>query len=278
MKNAIVVFTKVPQAGETKTRLTEKNGGIFTPEEAKQFYEACLLDVIDSCIASACGDVYICYNRAGDGNYLRKILQENFAEQAIKEVFADEGKTFDCGMQYAFDYVLKGGGEERLADSAVIVGGDSPCLQPTTMQDAFRKLEALARSPKALDRTKQSGKSNSEIGAAIVISIDQEGGFNLIGYTHTTPFTFDGVFYNQEGITALDLVAYKAGKHSLPLTLVEMVPDVDLPVDLGSLIPVLNTLKIAQQYDSAIVAPRRTIQILEYIGVQTTAEPQEIID
>jgi len=73
MRNAVVIFTKVPKAGETKTRLTIDRGGIFTPEEAKQFYEASLLDVVDQCIASACCDVYICYNHSGDRCYLEQI-------------------------------------------------------------------------------------------------------------------------------------------------------------------------------------------------------------
>jgi len=270
MRNAIVVFTKVPKAGETKTRLTIDRGGIFTPEEAKKFYEACLLDVIDHCITSRCCDVYVCHNQRGDSNYLKLLLKTISEPQFIKEIFSDEGGSFDHAMQYAADYIMKKGAPERLADSVLIVGGDMPCLQPVTLQDAVKKLEIIASSPKALDCAKREGFTLN-IGSAIIESADQAGGFNIIGYTCTTPFTFDGVFYNQEGITVLDMVVRKALVSNIPLSLVEMVPDIDIPEDLGGLIPVMNTLQLAKHYDATIVAPKRTIIFLQEMGIESTA-------
>lgn len=270
MRNAIVVFTKVPKAGETKTRLTTDRGGIFTPEEAKEFYEACLLDVIDSCVASGCCEVYICHNQAGDGNYLKLLLETISEPQSIKEIFLDEGGSFDQAMQYAADYILQNGMPQRLADSVLIVGGDMPCLQPVTIQEAVKKLETLASSTKALNCAKRyEGCMN--VGAAIIESADQAGGFNIIGYTCTTPFNFDGVFYNQEGITVLDMVLRKALESNIPLSLVEMVPDIDIPEDLGGLIPVMNTLQLAQQYDATVVSPKRTIKFLQEMGIESSA-------
>jgi len=271
MRNAIVVFTKVPKAGETKTRLTTDRGGIFTPEEAKEFYEACLLDVIDSCVASGCCEVYICYNQSGDGNYLKLLLETISEPQSIKEVFSDAGGSFDHAMQYAADYIMKEGGPGRLADSILIVGGDMPCLQPTTIKEAVKKLEIIASSPKALKCAKQLAGCKSNIGAAIIESADQAGGFNIIGYTCTTPFNFDGVFYNQEGITVLDMVVRKALEGNIPLCLIEMVPDIDIPEDLGGLIPVMNTLQLAQQYDPTVVSPTRTIKFLQEMGIESSA-------
>ncbi|MCM1565500.1 MAG: DUF2064 domain-containing protein [Dehalobacter sp.] len=271
MKNAIVVFTKVPKAGETKTRLTEACGGIFSPEEAKNFYEASLLDVLDSCIASGSGDLYICYNQTGDRDYFESILSSLSDPQAVQGIFPDEGSTFDRGMQYAFDYIFKDGSDQRLADSAIIIGGDVPSIQPLTIKAAAKKLEVLSSSPQAFVYAKQVGETKSEVGAAMIESIDQEGGFNLIGYTYTTPFTFDGVFYNMEGVTALDMIAFKAAENTIPISIVEMVPDVDIPTDLGSLIPILNTLQLAEQYDPEIVSPKRTVKYLQEMGIQTVA-------
>ncbi|NLL52021.1 MAG: DUF2064 domain-containing protein [Peptococcaceae bacterium] len=277
MKTAIVIFTKVPQEGQTKTRLTEERGGIFSAKEAKDFYEASLLDVMDSCIRAQSGDLYICYNLNGDRNYLQQLIQSNFDSGAVREIFQDQGGTFDQAMQYAFDYIFRKGGEDRLAEGAIIVGGDSPCLQAATVKEAVKKLELLALSNKALEcMERYSGNTKSAafkpaIGASIIESIDQEGGFNLIGYTYTTPFNFNGVFYNQDGVTALDMVAKKAAEKNIPLALVEMVPDVDLPVDVASLIPVLNTLIQVEKFDPNITAPKRTIKFLQDFGFQTVA-------
>ena len=272
MRNAVVIFTKVPKEGETKTRLTIDRGGIFTPEEAKQFYEACLLDVIDQCIAANCCDVYICYNQSGDRGYLEQIIATTSAPGVIKKIFPDQGGCFDAAMQYAADYILQEGGTERLADSIFIVGGDMPSLQPSTMQEAVKKLEELSLGKKALECAKHCNGREMGIGAAIVESADQAGGFNIIGYTCTTPFDFQEVFYNMEGATVLDLVAQKAVEKMIPISLIEMVPDIDIPEDLGGFIPVMNTLQLAERYDPKIVAPKRTIRILREMGIESAAQ------
>ena len=271
MKNAVVVFTKVPKVGEVKTRLTEEKGGILTPEEAKEFYQASLLDVLDSCIEANCCDIYICHNRDGDTDYLEKIVATLSKPEAIKEIFVDEGKTFDHGMQYAADYILQNGGENRLADSVIIIGGDIPVFQPAALRDAVKKLEMLASSAEGLECAKKANGFKCRIGAGLVESVDQEGGFNLIGYTYTTPFDFNGVFYNRHGFTALDMVAQKAAEKNIPFSIVEMIPDVDLPGDLASLIPHMNTLRLAAKYDSGIKLPRRTDEFLVNMGLVTSA-------
>jgi glycosyltransferase A (GT-A) superfamily protein (DUF2064 family) len=271
VRTAVVIFTKVPKAGETKTRLTIDKGGIFTPEEAAAFYTASLLDVIDSCVASGCCDLYICQNESGAQDYLQQLIESTSNPQAIREIFKDHGGTFDQGMQYAFDYILKDREKGRLADSAIIVGGDNPAIQPATLREAVRKLEAMASGEKALACARKYTQTQPETGAAMIESIDQEGGFNLIGYTYSTPFSFDGVFYNQDGITALDMIALKAAERQIPISIVEMITDVDLPTDLASFLPTLNTLELAAQYDETVVVPKRTMKFLKDLGLKTTA-------
>lgn len=273
MKTAVVIFTKVPKAGDTKTRLSIDKGGIFTLEEAAAFYRASLLDVLDSCIAADCAELYICQNLNGDQNLMEELVKETSDPQAIREIFKDQGGHFDEGMQYAIDYILKGGGRERLADSVIIVGGDNPSIQPKTLQEAVKKLEGLASSKDALECAMKYNQSEilPDVGAAIIESIDQEGGFNLIGYTYSTPFSFDGVFYNQDGVTALDMIAQKAAQRNIPISIVEMITDVDLPTDLASLIPVLNTLKLAAQYDETVFLPKRVMGFLTDLEIKTTA-------
>ena len=271
MKSAVVVFTKVPKVGEVKTRLTEAKGGILTPEEAKDFYQASLLDVLDSCIEADCCDIYICQNKDGDTHYLKEITTTLSKPGAIKEIFVDEGKTFDQGMQYAADYILQNCGENRLADSVIILGGDIPVFQPATLREAVKKLEMLAASAEGLECAQRANGYECRIGAGLVESIDQEGGFNLIGYTCTTPFDFDGVFYNRYGFTALDMIAQKVTEKNIPVSIVEMIPDVDLPGDLASLIPAMNTLRLAAKYDSGIKLPRRTDEFLLNMGLVTSA-------
>lgn len=256
MRNAVVIFTKVPTAGAVKMRLTTERGGILSREEAQEFYQACLLDVVESCLKADCCDLYICYDAAGDGAYLAQLVETVVPVGGVRELFSDKGESFDRGMQYAVDHILKNGVPERLADAVVILGGDMPTLQPQTLRTAFRKLEQLAVH-----------------GAALVVSADQECGFNIIGYTHGTPFRFDEVFYNRLGVTALDMIAIKAMEQKIPVTLLETVPDIDLVPDFAHLLTVLKMMQLAHTYDAGIQLPHRTISVLTELGYEAAAFP-----
>lgn len=269
MRNTIIVFTKVPKAGVTKTRLTTQRDGILTQEEAKDLYEGCVLDVINACIVANCGDVRICYNHDGDRECLEGLLARTADRREIKEVFCDAGGTFDECMQYAADHIFKNPGG-RLADSMFIVGGDLPTLQPAIIHDAVNKLGRLAMT----DAGKAAGMAKDEpVGAALVEGACQEGGFSIIGYTYNTPFEFDMVFYNKEGITALDMALAKANERNIPFAYVAMVPDVDIPVDLAGMIPCVRAIQVAARFDDAIMLPVNTIKVLDEIGLEATAPP-----
>ncbi|HHW07432.1 MAG TPA: DUF2064 domain-containing protein [Clostridia bacterium] len=276
MKKAILVFTKVPKVGDCKTRLTEARGGILTPEEATALYEACLLDVLDTCLSVGV-DVWVCHNRDGDRSHLNYLLAELKDLDHLAGVFPDQGGSFDDCMQYAADFILKSGQQNRLADCLLICGGDLPSLQPSTLKDALMKLEALAYS-KAGQQAAMKEVTDREgrlIGAAVVEGACQEGGFSLVGLTCTTDFDFYSVFYNIHGVTALDMLANKVWERDIPIAFVEQVPDLDLPVDLASLIPVLRVMELAAQYDPGVKVPRRVLRYLEDIGLQSTAVPPE---
>lgn len=273
MKKAVVVFTKVPKAGEVKTRLTEARGGIFTPEEANSLYIACLLDVIDVCLSIPNVDVWICYNHNGNRTDLDSLLAQVSNPEKIRGVFSDQGGSFDDCIQYSADFILKSGAPDRLADGLLISGGDLPTLQPYVLKDALTKLESLSNTTAGSDAATKFAQNEPFIGAAIVEGACQEGGFSIIGFTYTTPFDFHEVFYNLDGITALDMLVNKAEASKIPYGVVEMVPDLDIPVDLASAMPVLRSLSLAAQSDASILVPKRTIAFLQEMGLQSTALP-----
>ena len=275
MRNAIVVFSKVPKLGKTKTRLTTEKGGIMTDEEALAFYEGCVLDVINVCTAAKSGDVWICYNQDGDSEYLESFLTRTADRAQICGTFADKGGSFDDCIQYAADYILKNGAADRIADSVMIVGGDIPSLQPEMLQGAYAKMAKLARSEAGLAVATKTAQSNVPIGAAIVEGACQEGGFSIIGFTCETPFDFHKVFYNMDGITALDMLVAKAKDKNIPLATVAMAPDVDIPIDLASMIPVLKALQLSANYDDSVMVPINTIEIMEKIGLESCTTPPQ---
>ncbi|HZK43301.1 MAG TPA: DUF2064 domain-containing protein [Syntrophomonadaceae bacterium] len=273
MKHAIILFTKVPETGKVKTRLTEERGGILTPEEAKNFYEACLLDTLDVCMSIKKARVWICYNQDGNRDVLNELIVRLKYANQIAGIFPDEGGSFDECMQYAADFVLKSGQKKKLAESILIVGGDTLGVQPDILIGAFKKLENLSRNNVGKQADILNGNSSMHIGAAMVVSPDQEGGFNVIGYTCNTPFDFRTIFYNQYGVTALEALAEKARQKRIPILPLNAAFDVDLPVDLASMIPILNVMEQGGEYDEKLMVPERTIAFLRSLGLQSIAEP-----
>lgn len=264
MRTSIVVFTRVPKTGETKTRLMTERGGILTGEEARCLYEGCLLDVINTCIKADCGQVHICYNATGEAAYLEQLLEKTIDRSKISGIYPDQGGSFDDCMQYAADHILRSNGNSDEVSAVIIVGGDIPTLQPSIVQDAVKKLHRLA-----------TDNYRSQPGKALVEGACQEGGFSLVGFTSCTPFDFKGVFYNPDAITALDMLVAKVEGNAIPLGVVEAVPDVDIPVDLASMIPVVKALRAASAYDPTILVPVNTLRVLDEIGLESTAPPHQ---
>lgn len=277
LKHAIIVFTKIPEVGKVKTRLTEERGGILTKEEAKDFYEASLLDVLDVCTSIDNAKVWICHNVEGDRRHLNMIITQLKQLDKIAGIFPDEGGTFDECMQYSVECLLKPGQKEKLAESILILGGDVLGLQKHTLIDAFAKLDSLSSSSAGHEAGIYLDNFHSDIGAAMVVSADQAGGFNIVGYTCNTPFDFRTVFYNSEGITALEMIAEKARETHIPILPLDIVFDIDLLEDLGGMIPMLNVLEQGANYESSITVPIRTIEVLRDLGLQSTANPIEEI-
>lgn len=273
MKNIIIVFTKVPKNGVSKTRLTLERGGILEPAESVMLYEGMLIDVINVCIAADCGEVKICYDVAGDRSYLDKVLQRVAKPNKIGEIYHDEGGSFDECMQFAADHVLCNGTKDRLADSVIIVGGDLPSLEPGILQDTLKKLKRLAALPQGMAVAVDCDAKQAGIGACVVEGACQEGGFSIIGYTASTPFNFTGVFYNMTGVTTLDMTANKVIQDNIPVSAVEMTPDIDIPIDLGSMIPVMRILEQAALYDENILAPVNTMKVINDLGLESQSSP-----
>ena len=78
-----------------------------------------------------------------------------------------------------------------------------------------------------------------------------------------------------DGITALDMLVAKAKDKNIPLATVAMAPDVDIPIDLASMIPVLKALQLSANYDDSVMVPINTIEIMEKIGLESCTTPPQ---
>lgn len=263
-KNVLLLFSKVPEPGLVKTRLTVLKDGVFQPDVASGLYHCMLFDVTEICCAAMTRleerphstdpstgeeihDVYeMCISTAPADNLDR--MRELYAVSGTwprEIVFAvDEGKSFDEHYNDAFSKAWEDG-----ADTILSMGADMPAL---TVDDVMRGFEELQK----LEVGEKGG---------IVLAPDQEMGVSIVGWPRKTAFDHSGVFYNQDGLTVLPAYIAKARAMGLPAIYLPPVPDVDTMSDLMHNITLVEALNYCASFDGN-TPPWRTADALKQMG------------
>ncbi len=265
-KHALVLFTKYPEPGLTKTRLIEENGGTLTATEAAELYKAMLLDTatvgleaLNLCREAFAGEFTFCVSSSPEEHMPRvqEMFRSAFPTQTIQYVI-DRGSHFDEHFNSCYRQLF-----ERGYHSVICIGGDLPGLLPDLIFRAFDWLFQLDAGP-------QRG--------AMVLGPCQAAGVSLVGITRETPADFRGVFYNLAGVTALDALVHLAESNDIPLAVLEAVADVDYGEDLAHAISAINAMAYAARFQTGILVPKRTLEFIRKAGIVTTSEPNESRD
>ncbi len=276
-KKALIFFTKVPTPGLTKTRLTKEHGGIFTPEEAAEFYRAVMLDTaevgfraleqLQTAANDAEQDVTYDFVISATPEHDHPRLKEIFAEidhsRISLKVIADQGRNFNEHFNDAFRQLWALGYE-----AAVAVGGDQPQMTTANITEAFQWLDQFQQSH-------QKG---------LVHCPCQACGVSLIGLTKDTPMDFEGVFYNTDGISALDAIITICDAKEIPVAALATVADIDNVEDLAHALSLAHSQSYTARFQSEVVVPQRFIDWAKESGLTVTTppndnhDPRELID
>lgn len=276
-KKALIFFTKVPTPGLTKTRLTKEHGGIFTSEEAAKFYRAVMLDTaevgfrsleqLQTLAASSQQDMdydfVISSTPEQDHPRLKEIFEELDQRQVELKFIADCGQNFNEHFNDAFQQLWKLG-----YDSAVAIGGDQPQMTTANIMLAFQWL----------DRFQQSHQKG------LVHCPCQACGVSLVGLTKDTPIDFEGVFYNTDGISALDAIINICSDKGIPVAALETVADIDNVEDLAHALSLAHSQSYTANFQPEVVVPQRFIDWAKETGLSVTTppnsdhDPRELID
>lgn len=276
-KNVVLLFSKVPEPGLVKTRLTVLKDGVFQPDVASGLYHCMFFDVVEICCAAMANlEQRACSVDPATGEEIRDTYEMRISTAPVdnlpkmKKLFADsgtwpreivfvtdEGKSFDEHYNDAFQKAWDDG-----ADTILSMGADMPAL---TVDDVVRGFEALQK----LDMSEKGG---------IVLAPDQEMGVSIVGWPRKTAFDHSGVFYNQQGLTVLPAYIAKAREAGLPAIYLPPVPDVDTMADLMHNITLVEALNYCASYDGN-TPPWRTADALEQMGWnEVRVMPNELRD
>ena len=269
-KHAFLLFTKAPAPGVTKTRLTETRGGILSSEEAVDFYRASLLDVTElsflalaelneAAHSSANGhapdryDFIVSCSPQSDQQILETLFSENGPWPAPITFIHDRGKSFDEHFDDAFQQLFELG-----YHSVVSIGGDLPTMPVNHIVQAFQWLDYF-------DTFSERG--------GFVQAPCQECGVSLVGYTAQTPMDSTGVFYNPDGVPALDAYITKAVQRGVPVASLTPVADVDDMRDMAHTISLLHSIAYSSQFQPGLFLAHRTLDWINHTGIVISTPP-----
>ncbi|OHW62351.1 2-phospho-L-lactate guanylyltransferase [Andreesenia angusta] len=128
MMKAIILMTRVPIPGKTKTRLME----VLSPEECAEIHSCFLRDIF-----GVMGklepeiDVYVSYTPEDEFRILSELLPEDV------KAFPQHGETLGDRMKHAFEAVFKMG-----YDEVVLMGSDVPEIDLECLEESFVQLES----------------------------------------------------------------------------------------------------------------------------------------
>lgn len=196
MKKAIICFTRVPQAGKTKTRLMSFLSG----EECAALHIAFLED-ISEVLADYDADVFVAYTPEGDHSELQRIFPY------AKEFFSQKGGELGEKMHNCLCHILDLG-----YDRCVLVGADLPLLGKEHFDSAFTALDT----------------------ADVSIGPTLDGGYYLVGLKKPCAAMFTNQSYSCDSV--FDSAVKAAESQGFTVKTALTCSDVDTADDLRSLV------------------------------------------
>jgi len=237
MKVALIVLTRLPQAGTTKTRLIPALG----PEGAADLQRRLTLHHVGRAAAFAMTgpDTSLIISHAGGTR--RELRAWLGPWRYIPQAAGDLGQRLHSAIS---DAHLAGAGK------ILVTGSDCPALRESHFAAA---LEALDE-------------------ADLVLAPAEDGGYTMIGLRRPEPYLFENMSWSTASV--LQCTLDRAREDGLSLRLLETLPDVDEPSDLPA---AEETLTAARRLSVIVPARNEPLSLAELIPRLLAGNPHEII-
>lgn len=245
--NHLIVFTRYPVPGRTKTRLTPLLGPVRAADLQKRLIERTIA-VAENAVKRIDGRLIVAFD-GKEKHKLKKWLGPS--RSYIKQVDGDLGLRMHLAMEASF---------KKGARKVVLVGTDIPDLQTDHLLEAFE----------ALDQKD------------LVLGPSRDGGYWLVGLKYPVDM-FHNIKWGTENVLK-DTLALAATKN-ISWHLLETLNDIDTPEDLSSwnkneccpdpyisvVIPALNEEKCIARTIKSASNPEAEIIVVDGGGTDRTA-------
>lgn len=196
MKKAVIVFTRVPLPGQTKTRMMP----YLSARQCANLHSCFLKDVKNACMDTE-ADLFVCYTPEGKEGLLYPLLGEEVV------YFPQEGEDLGERMCHAIESVLRKG-----YDACVLIGTDVPEIRAKHLIEAFAVLgiEKVAKD--------------------VVFGPTVDGGYYLVGMKKPYKEVFEKQTYGRGNVLENTIRRLKDQKFKVGC--IEQLQDMDTREDL----------------------------------------------
>jgi len=195
MREKVIIFTRYPEPGKTKTRLIPVLGAEGAADLQRRMAEHALAQAQDLAARREVS-LEVCYE-GGDEALLRRWLGNRFSY--CEQRAGDLGTRMHAAFKEAF---LKG------SERVLVVGTDCPGLTDNLLDKALEELREHD----------------------VVLGPARDGGYYLIGLKRPCPWLFHDIQWGTHDVLARTLEVVR--RNGLSVKLVELMDDVDRPEDL----------------------------------------------
>ncbi len=180
MKEAIIIFTRVPIPGQTKTRLQS----FLTKNQCAEIHKNFLKDINSTC-KKLKRDIFVFYTPEDKDNVLKDIFGDKFKYKK------QEGNGLGEKMYNAIEYVL-----EKKYKSCILIGTDIPFLKEEDLKKAFKILKEKDT----------------------VLGPTEDKGYYLVGMRKPVKAVFENVEYGHGNVLDNTIAAVKIANLTYGLT------------------------------------------------------------
>jgi rSAM/selenodomain-associated transferase 1 len=195
--NALVILTKTPQPGQSKTRLVPP----LSYTEAADLARALLIDQVENLARFDGARLFIAFTPEEAAGYFEGFIVQGFT------CFAQRGQSLGERMSHAFEHLFA----SRFAN-VILIGSDLPALPVRFFQQAYAWLEKSAD---------------------VVLGPSADGGYYLVGMKRMVATIFDDIGWS--GADVLSQTINKLDDLGLKHELLSEWYDIDTVKDLERL-------------------------------------------
>jgi len=213
--NALVILTRAPWPGQTKTRLVPP----LSYTEAADLAEALLLDQLEHLATFDAARLFIAFTPENAAVFFESFIGRGFT------CFAQQGQSLGERMSHAFQHLFASGFE-----NIILIGSDLPTLPVRFFHQGYASLEKSAD---------------------VVLGPSADGGYYLVGMKRMIAAMFDDIGWS--GADVLSQTTNKLDDLSLKHELLSEWYDIDTVKDLEHLQSQAKCLEVAMKNTFALL-------------------------